>query len=273
MDGLGLGGRTFSLTVAPMVAQGRAYGAAIALVDTTDVYAAAETSERLRRESEFYVDLMSHDIRNFNQVSMGYIEMLGMSESLTPDDRAFLDKAMSGVIGSNKLINDIKRVRAIRESGDKNIGPADLGKIIKGDIAHVKGAHEGTTLIVNEDIGPGRMVMANDFVHFVFQHIMENAIKYDLHPEKVIDVDVSESREDGRGWWTVRMADRGPGLPEERKKSIFERMAGGTTRGAGLGLSIVRLILDRLGGRIWVEDRVPGDPSQGSVFVVQLRKA
>jgi signal transduction histidine kinase len=50
-------------------------------------------------------------------------------------------------------------------------------------------------------------------------------------------------------------------------------MSGGSTRGAGLGLSIVRLIVDKLGGHIWVEDRVPGDPSKGSVFAVQLRKA
>jgi signal transduction histidine kinase len=115
------------------------------------------------------------------------------------------------------------------------------------------------------------MALANGLAHDVFRHIIENSLKFDEHAEKVIDIDVTDSQKEG--FWTVRIADHGPGIPDERKKSVFERMSGGSTRGAGLGLSIIRLIVDRLGGHIWVEDRVPGDRSQGSVFVVQLRKA
>jgi signal transduction histidine kinase len=269
--GLEAGGRYFDLIVSPLASGNGVQGAVVALVDAGEAHEKACRCERLRRESEFYVDLMSHDIRNFNQVSMGYMEMLELSENLSEEQRAYLEKALSGVRGSNKLIDDIKRVRMVRETGGNNIVPMDLGKIIDEDIQYVIKAHDGQRVIINRNTGSGRMVLSNGLAHDVFRHILENAIKYDEHPEKVIDIDVADSREEG--FWTVRIADRGPGIPDERKKTIFERMSGGSTRGAGLGLSIVKLIVDKLGGRIWVEDRVPGDRSKGSVFVVQLRKA
>jgi signal transduction histidine kinase len=266
-------GRYFDLTVSPLSAGGKVQGAVITLADATEHHRVLSRCERLRREAEFYVDLMSHDIRNFNQVSMGYLELLQLNENLTPDERAYLEKSLHGVLGSNKLIDDIKRVRMIRESGGKDIVPTDLGKVITEDIQKVLQSHTGQHVVINSDAHPGELVFANSLAHDVFQHILENAIKYDTHPDKVIDVDINESSFEGKDFWTVHIADHGPGIPEARKKSIFERMSGGSTRGAGLGLSIVRLIVDKLGGRIWVEDRVPGEPSKGSVFVVQLRKA
>jgi signal transduction histidine kinase len=272
-NGVEIGGRYFDLVVTPLSAGGKVYGAVVAMNDASAHQQALARYDRLRQEAEFYVDLLSHDIRNFNQVSMGYLELLQIKENLTEDERMYLEKALHGVLGSNKLIDDIKRVRLVRESGDKDLVPTDLSKIIPEDVQKVTASHRGQQVVINHNARPGQTVLANNMVHDVFRHILENAIKYDTHPEKVIDIDVSESKCNGHDCWTVHFADHGPGIPDARKKSIFERMLGGSTRGAGIGLSIVRLIVDRLGGHIWVEDRVPGDLSQGSVLVVQLLKA
>jgi signal transduction histidine kinase len=69
--------------------------------------------------------------------------------------------------------------------------------------------------------------------------------------------------------------DRGRGIPDDRKKAVFERFATGMTgiKGFGLGLSIVSTIVEKLGGRIWVDDRIQGDFSKGAVFKVLLPKA
>jgi signal transduction histidine kinase len=272
-NGQEIGGRYFDISVTPLAADEKVYGAVIAMADTSVHERALARCERRRREAEFYVDFMSHDIRNFNQVSMGYLELLQIKEGLADDERMYLEKALNGVLGSNKLIDDIKRVRLIRESGDKDLVPTDIGKVLTEDVQTVVKSLRGQKVVVNNNARPGQTALANNLVHDVFRHILENAIKYDTHSDKVIDIDVSESKCDGQDCWTIHFADHGPGIPDARKKSIFERMLGGSTRGAGIGLSIVRLIVDKLGGRIWVEDRVPGDPPQGSVFVVQLRKA
>lgn len=268
-----IGGRYFDISVTPLAADEKVYGAVVTLADADAHQQEMARCERRRREAEFYVDFMSHDIRNFNQVSMGYLELLQIKEDLADDERMYLEKALNGVLGSNKLIDDIKRVRLIRESGDKDLAPTDLGRVMTEDTQTVIKSLRGQKVVINNNARPGQMALANNLVHDVFRHILENAIKYDTHSDKVIDIDVSESKCDGHDCWTIHFADHGPGIPDARKKSIFERMLGGSTRGAGIGLSIVRLIVDKLGGRIWVEDRMPGDPSQGSVFVVQLRKA
>ena len=70
------------------------------------------------------------------------------------------------------------------------------------------------------------------------------------------------------------MADTGPGIPDDLKKVIFERFQRGKGKksGKGLGLYITRIIVERYGGRIWAEDRVPGQPAQGAVIRVRLRR-
>jgi len=74
--------------------------------------------------------------------------------------------------------------------------------------------------------------------------------------------------------WTIP-TDRGRGIPDDRKRTVFERFATGATgvKGFGLGLSIVGTIVEKFQGRIWVEDRVRGDFSKGAVFKVMLPKA
>lgn len=228
--------------------------------------------ERGKYEAEFYVDLMSHDIRNYNQVSMGYIEMLMLSEGFSDAETMYLEKAQKGVIGSNKLIDDIRKVRRIREMSEKNFTRIELGDVLRKVIADAKKAHGDVKVIINENIGDEkRYITASEFIHDVFGHILENAIKYDPSPEKVIDIEVERIQKE-KPCWAVKISDHGPGIPDERKQTIFERMTK-TTRGMGLGLSIVNITVNKYGGSIRVEDRVPGDRSKGSSFIVELPAA
>jgi signal transduction histidine kinase len=259
------GDRYFDLTAVPA-----AGGALLMAIDSTDRCNTLKGIEAARSEAEFYVDLMSHDIRNFNQVTMGYIELLQLAEKLTPSELAYLEKAQKGVWGSNKLIDNIKKIRMIRQFAGKSLVKTDLNAILKQDAAEVKKASPKAKITL--DVKEKGFVMADEYVHDIFRHILENAVKYDPHPEKLIDVTVQPALIDGRDFWSVHIADHGTGVPEDKKKSIFERMTR-TTKGAGVGLSIVGVIVNKYGGRIRVEDRVKGDPSKGSVFIVDLPQA
>jgi len=261
----------FDLTVTPMSEPGRIYGAAITITDSTERHIGVEKALKSAKDADFFINLMSHDIRNFNQVTMGYLEMLELSENLNEDERSYLSKSLSGVVGSNKLIENVRKVRAIQEFGDQNLSPMDLSKVLKEDIDFIKSTYKGPGIKINANIPADCKVIANQYIHEVFRHILENALKYDQHPEKVIDIEVKSAKADGQGCWDVTIADHGPGIPEDRRQGIFERI-GQTTRGAGIGLSMVKLIVLKYGGRIWVESRMAGDPGQGSRFVIQLRK-
>ena len=68
------------------------------------------------------------------------------------------------------------------------------------------------------------------------------------------------------------MEDNGPGIPDDFKSLVFNRVLKGTARakGMGLGLYLVKSLVASYHGHVWVEDRVPGDHTQGAKFVVLL---
>lgn len=270
----GKGDRFYDMTAAPLKDEkGTITGAVVMATDVTEHHRDYLAIESAKSEAEFYVDLMSHDIRNFNQVTMGYIELLQLADNLNETEKSYLEKAQKGVFGSNKLIDNIKKIRLIRQFAGKTLVKTDLGEILQKDAKDVEKATPSAHIILDPSITKEkRYVMADEYVHEIFRHIMENAVKYDPHSEKEIEVSVSDIKMNGRDGHEVRIADHGVGVPDDKKKSIFERMTT-TTKGAGVGLSIVNVIVTKYGGRIRVEDRVKGDPSKGSVFIVDLPKA
>ncbi|MGE5403280.1 MAG: sensor histidine kinase, partial [Candidatus Doudnabacteria bacterium] len=69
--------------------------------------------------------------------------------------------------------------------------------------------------------------------------------------------------------------DNGPGVPDDLKPKLFHRFQRGKTKahGKGLGLYLVRSLVESYEGKVWVEDRVKGDHSKGARFVVMLPAA
>jgi signal transduction histidine kinase len=91
-----------------------------------------------------------------------------------------------------------------------------------------------------------------------------------------IDVELAFADFEGRSYAKVTVTDRGIGIPDEFKDRVFtrefkklvrpDRLILQKSRGAGMGLSLVKSLVERYGGKIWVENRVYDDPSRGSAF-------
>ncbi len=73
-------------------------------------------------------------------------------------------------------------------------------------------------------------------------------------------------------YYVVSIEDNGPGICDERKESVFDRidLYKNNKLSSGLGLGLVKVLLDFYRGKIWIEDRVPGDYSLGCRFVVAI---
>ena len=117
----------------------------------------------------------------------------------------------------------------------------------------------------------GYLVMANELLYDVFSNLVSNAIKH-TQADPVIDISLREVHEDGRIFYQVTVEDNGPGIPDELKVKVFNRHLRGDTKakGSGIGLYLVKTLVDSYHGRVRVEDRVSGDRSKGSRFVVTL---
>jgi signal transduction histidine kinase len=139
-------------------------------------------------------------------------------------------------------------------------------------LAAVRSEYEavsGKNIILSMDGHRHCFVSANALLHDVFSNLVNNAVKHTGNRAEItVGLDIVEDT--GRRCYRVVVEDNGPGIPDEAKERIFNRMHMGSARGMGLGLYIVRTLVNSYDGRVWAEDRVKGDHTQGVRFVVLL---
>ncbi len=263
------------LSASPLIVKGQACGAVCAWHDVTErerLLEQLEKDRKMLRESkmhtELYFDLMSHDIININQVGMGYLE-LAMDKLEDGEVRLLLSRSLEAFAHSSKLIDNVSKIRRAK-SGDVPMEAVDLGKLL-ADIAGEYGASEGRDISIRYACAGGCLVRANELLEDVFSNIIGNSVKHSAGPLSV-DVAVSRAFQDGRAYYKVAIEDDGPGIPDELKGKIFIRFQKDMTRARskGIGLYLVKSLVESFGGSIWVEDRVPGDYAKGCRFVVLL---
>jgi len=225
--------------------------------------------------------LMFHDLMNYSMAIRGYLD-LSLSQSSEAMIDRYIDRAMRQLDQISELISKVRKLSIIKSADKRNLMRIDLAATIISQAHRTAGLFPMKKVSYDFDIeSKEAYVMANDLLPDLFHNIFMNAIKFDAHEDVKIDVSLKKLVDDPSNprsaYWQVSVADRGPGISDDRKQQIFlgsQRLATSEPgKGMGLGLSIVRSLVNLYGGRIWVEDRVPGDHTKGSVFKVKLPAA
>ena len=238
------------------------------IIEITERKVAEKRIEEEYHRAEFYIDLMSHDINNINQVTRGYLELLLKVPGLPSKSRKYAETALDHVRKSADIISNVKTLSTVR-SGELEIEKIDIYPAFASAVETAKS--QSMDVRINSNITEGRyFIRGNALLFNVFSNLLNNAVKFDRHD--IVEIDVDVSSQDGD--WRLEFKDRGRGIGEDYKKIVFNRLeqAGESTQGTGLGLTIVKYIVESYGGAVWVEDRVKGDRMQGSNFVVLLPK-
>jgi len=223
-----------------------------------------------RREAELYTDVLSHDIKNYNQAILGYMELLRMKLK-EPESKALLDKVAEQVMNTIWLASNVRTMSKVAFA-ETDMSRIDIGAVLEDCRRSVVQYYPGRKIVVNTEVAPEHyFTNADELVRELFTNILTNAVKYDTHENVVIDVGIEWGYIDEKKQWIISIADHGRGISEEEKGVIFDRFSkAAKKKGTGLGLHIVRTLATRYGGRVWFEDRVAGDFKQGTVFKVQL---
>jgi hypothetical protein len=108
-------------------------------------------------------------------------------------------------------------------------------------------------------------IMAEDLLDEIFINLFSNTVKYTDSSEVKIDVMIKDYFIGEAKYWMITISDYGKGIPDSMKKELFERFYY-KAKGSGLGLSIVRALVERYRGKIWVGDRVYKDYTNGTTF-------
>jgi signal transduction histidine kinase len=101
-------------------------------------------------------------------------------------------------------------------------------------------------------------------LRYALRNLIVNSVKHAR--SRSVEVTVRESV-DRSGARKIEVTDNGPGVPDEMKSGVFRREG---RPGQVTGLYLVKRIISRYGGRVWIEDRVPGNPAKGARFVITL---
>jgi CheY-like chemotaxis protein/nitrogen-specific signal transduction histidine kinase len=227
-------------------------------------------AERTGRAKDEFLATMSHELRTPLNAMLGWSRILRKD----PLDSAKVERGLAVIernaLTQTRLVSDLLDVSRII-SGKLHLAlqPVDLGAVIAAAIDVVRPAADAkeVKLIASiEDLGS---VMADpDRVQQIIWNLLVNAIRFTpAHGSVTVS--------GARGGATVRLAveDTGSGIPSEHLPHIFERFRqidGSTTRahgGLGLGLAIVRYLVEAHGGT--VDARSPG-AGQGTTFTVML---
>jgi two-component system sensor histidine kinase KdpD len=205
---------------------------------------------------------VSHDLRSPLTAILAAGESV-RSPSLGPHERDELGavvveeaQRLSRLI--DKLL-DLSRLQAGEAEARRDW--CSIEEVVEGALEHVEAAVP-VVVALDRDLPLVQADAAQ--LERVFANLIENAQRFSGgHPVKL------RARVTG-GRLTIRVIDRGPGIPAEMLPHVFEpfrRGAGDAEhRGSGLGLAIVKGFVEANGGRVWAESQ----PRQGTVFVVQL---
>lgn len=216
---------------------------------------------------------MAHDMNNMNQVTMGYLFLLSES-SLSEEQKVYVEKALSVVKRSAKLIENVRKLKQLQET-EPELKAIDLVEILKETIDSVKADHKGKEVEINyKPPAEKQYILADSFANDIFSNILDNAVKFTQATKVEIDLGVEDYLKNEEGFYKISVADRGRGVPDEAKEAIFERFFRGqkSVKGSGLGLYMVKTLVSRYGGEVCVEDRVKGNYTLGSIFNVAIPK-
>jgi PAS domain S-box-containing protein len=227
---------------------------------TEDLIRKSREVEAARDEANMYLDIMTHDVRNANNVSGMYADLL--TELADEGLKAYTEKLHASIERSSEILRNVATVRRIHED-ENGLVPINLDAVIQNEIGRFPEASI-------DYLDPQIEVLADGLLPTVFINLIGNAVKFG-GPDVKIAIRVRE--QDGEV--LVSVEDTGPGVPDEVKAKLFQRFERGMARGKGegLGLFIVRTLVERYGGKVRVEDRVPGRPEEGAAFRFTLRIA
>jgi signal transduction histidine kinase len=224
--------------------------------------------QRLVRERNLFRSMLSHDIRNPLNVIFNYADMVADESGLSDGARQLLQRIKDNAASTLNLVSNFVELGRI-EGGTLTLDrqPVSLPSLVRQVIARQEalGAVRGVTLILDAADDLPQVPVDGAYMERVLTNLIGNALKFS--PDDAT-VTVRLAR-DGDGV-ALSVSDSGPGIPAEEIGMIFEKYRRGRTtaavEGSGLGLFIVRSVVDAHGGTIDVTSR----PGTGATFTIHL---
>jgi PAS domain S-box-containing protein len=269
--GLMKNGKTF-----PMIAHttmnrsvGTSKGYRGVIIDITDRKRAERRIKEERNKAEFYLDMLGHDIGNLHMGLSTSLELALMLKKDRKSQEKALEIANEVAKKSMKLTESVMLISKIR-SESPMLQRIDIKPLLIDAIDQVRKTYPSREMMIHLH-GNSRRINAEPILKEAFYNLIQNGIKVQKTDEPWIEITIKDSK--WNDWISIEICDKGYGIPDSEKERIFERFwTSGKESRIGLGLSIVKALVDRYNGRLSVTDRVNGDYTKGTKFILEFPK-
>ncbi|MHA1454729.1 MAG: PAS domain-containing sensor histidine kinase [Promethearchaeota archaeon] len=225
--------------------------------------------------AEFYKDVFAHDVSNILQGILSSAELCHMQENDPSDLDKLYDIIENQVNRGANLVSNIRKISSI-DDREEHLFPINTCDFIKKAVKGVRKTFPKKKFNFqlnspSDDI----FVRANDLLLDVFQNVIYNAVKHNKSKSVEIDVVIDKKEKEGKPLIQIQFVDNGLGIPDAQKTIIFQRgsIESKSFNRLGLGLSLVKKLIEKYNGQIWVEDKVKGNHTKGSNFVILIEES
>lgn len=208
--------------------------------------------------------IVAHDLKTPITAVRGYIELIERTGELNDKQKHFCERALMGLDRMENLITSVLDFARLEGDVEMHFTECDLRQIIENAADLLEQSALRREIVLRIDITPklGHVTGDPQWLGEVMNNLLSNAIKYNRQGGEV-SVKVALQP----GFVRVSVRDTGEGISLEDQKRVFDRFfrtrsAKGQAEGSGLGLTIVRAVIEKHGGQTWVESA----PGEGSTF-------
>jgi signal transduction histidine kinase len=223
----------------------------------------ASKLERANKELEQFAYIASHDLQEPLRMVRSYVQLLEKEYKgkLSVEADKYIHYAVDGATRMQGLINDLLSLSRL-DSEAKPLVPTESNTALEDALVDLQLTLTDTSAIITKGVLP--TVMADsDQLRLVFQNLIANAVKF-RRPSEAPRLQVSSERVGAD--WIFSVKDNGIGIDPKHAERIFrmfQRLHGrGDYPGTGIGLAICKKVVERAGGRIWVDS----EAGKGATF-------
>ena len=228
--------------------------------------------QELNLEKQQIIGVVSHDLKGpFNRI-FALIQLMNMSaENLTDDQKEYLGKIHQISVDGLSMVRNLLDNRKLEERGiDMRPEPLNFSAVLNSLVKQYQSLANKKNIAIHYDAPPVASISADKvYLTRIFENLLSNAVKFSP-PGKNIFVKVHDFESEIE----ISIQDEGPGICEEDQTKLYQkyqRLSARPTGGessTGLGLSIVKTMVEKMDGKIHYEH----EEGKGAKFVVNLRK-